>query len=73
MSKAAPPALAVFSIAAGVPFVDALAQGILDESVLDESGGAADLSATRILLPTRRACRALGDAFLRRSGGRATL
>ncbi len=68
MSKAPSPAPAVFSIAAGVPFVDALAQG-----VLDESGGAADLSATRILLPTRRACRALGDAFLRRSGGRATL
>ncbi|HEC90568.1 MAG TPA: double-strand break repair protein AddB, partial [Alphaproteobacteria bacterium] len=68
MSKSPSPAPAVFSIAAGVPFTDALAQG-----VLDEADGATDLSATRILLPTRRACRALGDAFLRRSGGRATL
>ncbi len=68
MTKAPPKALCVFSIAAGVPFVDALAQGILDEAK-----GAQDLSATHILLPTRRACRALGDAFLRRGGGAATL
>jgi ATP-dependent helicase/nuclease subunit B len=68
MSKATSKAFVVFSIAAGVPFVDALAQG-----VLDEAKGAQDLSATRVLLPTRRACRALRDAFLRRSGGAATL
>jgi ATP-dependent helicase/nuclease subunit B len=58
----------VFNIPPGESFVDALARGLLAES--------ADplvLSSTLILLPTRRACRALREAFLRLSEGRPLL
>lgn len=61
----------VFSIPPHVPFVDALAAGVA------ESYGNADdplaLARVTVLLPTRRACRALQEAFLRHSGGRALL
>ena len=60
---------AVFSIPAGVPFVDALADGIL----ADRGEDPAALAAVTVLLPTRRACRSLQDAFLRRRGGRPLL
>ena len=60
---------AVFSIPAGVPFVDALADGIL----ADRGDDPAALAAVTVLLPTRRACRSLRDAFLRRRGGRPLL
>jgi ATP-dependent helicase/nuclease subunit B len=60
---------AVYSIPAGVPFVDALADGILADIGEDPAA----LAAVTVLLPTRRACRGLRDAFLRRSGGRALL
>jgi ATP-dependent helicase/nuclease subunit B len=60
---------AVFSIPAGVPFLDALAEGILARA----GGEPLALSRATVLLPTRRACRALRDAFLRRTGGRPTL
>ena len=60
---------AVFTVAPGVPFVDALAAGILDRVGADPLA----LSAVTVLLPTRRACRALREAFLRRSGGGALL
>ena len=60
---------AVFSIPAGTPFVDALADGILDQA----GDRPEDLANYRILLPTRRACRALRDAFLRRNNGRPIL
>ena len=60
---------AVFSIPAGTPFVDALADGILAQA----GERPEDLAKFRILLPTRRACRALRDAFLRRSNGRPIL
>jgi ATP-dependent helicase/nuclease subunit B len=49
------------SIAANLPFLDTLAQRWL--------AGPGDRSRGMILLPTRRAARALADAFLRASGG----
>ncbi|PIW27320.1 MAG: double-strand break repair protein AddB [Rhodospirillales bacterium CG15_BIG_FIL_POST_REV_8_21_14_020_66_15] len=59
----------VFTIRPDRPFVDVLA-----ESLLTETGGAPErLADIRVLLPTRRAARALTDAFLRRAGGRTVL
>ena len=66
MSGAAP---RVFTIAPGVCFVDALARGLLarwqDKPLA--------LSRATVLLPTRRACRAMSEAFLRVSEGRPLL
>ncbi|MBL4721218.1 MAG: double-strand break repair protein AddB, partial [Alphaproteobacteria bacterium] len=59
----------VFTIPPGCSFIDALAEGLLAESG-DDPFGLADYT---ILLPTRRACRALRDAFLRAGGGRAMM
>jgi len=59
----------VFSIPAGTGFLDALAEGVLAET----AGDPLTLSGYRILLPTRRACRALQEAFLRLSGGKPLL
>ena len=59
----------VFTIAPGVPFVDALAHGLLARCADDPLA----LSRHTVLLPTRRACRALQEAFLRASDGRALL
>ena len=59
----------VLTIAPGLPFLDALAAGLLHETQ-----GTADALADHIvLLPTRRACRSLADAFLRVSEGRPLL
>ena len=55
----------VYSIPAGTGFLDALAEGVLAET----AGDPLALSGYRILLPTRRACRGLQEAFLRKSGG----
>ena len=60
---------AVFTIAAGQPFVDVLARGLLDRYGTHPDA----LAAATVLLPTRRAARALQAAFLRASGGRALL
>lgn len=60
---------AVYSISAAHPFVDTLAAGIL--SLTDHDP--ARMAAVRVLLPTRRACRSLREAFLRLSGGKPTL
>ena len=57
----------VFTIPPGVPFLDALAAGILSET----SGDPLALARYRILLPTRRAARALAESFLRESDGQA--
>ena len=57
----------LYTIPAGFPFLDALATGLAQRT------GAGDLADARVLLPTRRACRALAEAFLRRGGGRAML
>jgi ATP-dependent helicase/nuclease subunit B len=59
----------VATIPAGQPFVDALAAGLLAEAGDDPLS----LADTLVLLPTRRACRSLRDAFLRRSAGRPLL
>ncbi|MFQ5958008.1 MAG: double-strand break repair protein AddB [Alphaproteobacteria bacterium] len=59
----------VSTIPPGVPFVDALAAGILARHGSEQL----DLARVTMLLPTRRACIALRDAFLRGSGGGALL
>lgn len=59
-------AQSLYTIPSGVPFAAALAQALLEE-VGDDRLALADY---RILLPTRRACRTVRDAFLRQSGGR---
>src|SRR5260370_11220663 len=60
---------ALFTIRAHFPFLDALVAGIQAETGAD----ALALPRLLILLPTRGACRALREAFLRASGGRALL
>jgi ATP-dependent helicase/nuclease subunit B len=66
-----PVAARIFSIGGDAPFVDALAAGLLAEAAADPAGLA--LGRMLVLLPTRRACRALAEAFLRHTGGRALL
>lgn len=63
------PAGSVFTIAPGLAFVDVLA-GHLARQAGDDP---LRLAETLVLLPNRRACRALKDAFLRRSQGRPLL
>jgi ATP-dependent helicase/nuclease subunit B len=58
----------VFTIPAGLSFVDALAEGLLARAA-----DPLDLARGTVFLPTRRACRALQEAFLRAAGGRALL
>ncbi len=60
---------------AGTPFLDALASALVADTSLDGtlSQEPSALGDITILLPTRRAVRALGEAFLRASGGRAIL
>jgi ATP-dependent helicase/nuclease subunit B len=59
----------VYTIPAGVPFADALARGLLAQA-----GEAPEtLPSFTILLPTRRACRTVREAFLRLSDGRPLL
>lgn len=59
----------VYSIPADQPFSDRLAAGVMARHGADPTA----LSDVLILLPTRRACRALRDAFLRVSGGAGLL
>jgi ATP-dependent helicase/nuclease subunit B len=66
MTAAAPK---VYSIPSGAPFVDLLAEGIVARVGDDPLA----LAEATVLLPTRRACRSLQQAFLRRSGGQPTL
>lgn len=56
---------AIFTIPAGQSFVDALAAGLLRR----HADSPESLAAATVLLPTRRACRSLQQAFLRASGG----
>src|SRR5258708_34490659 len=58
---------AVFTIASDVPFLDALVAGLLAQTGDDPLA----LARQTVLLPTRRASRALREAFLRASGGAA--
>ncbi len=59
----------VYTIPANFPFVEALAHGIITES----GGDPIALARYHILLPTRRSCRSLREAFLRLGEGRPTL
>ena len=59
----------VYTIPPDRSFVDSLARGILAEA----GSHPQTLLDYTILLPTRRACRALRDAFLRASDGAALL
>lgn len=59
----------VFTIPAGLPFVDALVAGLW----ADAGGEAAALARATVLLPNRRACRSAREAFLRLRQGRPTL
>ena len=59
----------IFTIPAGLPFVDALAAGLWAEA----GGEPAALARATVLLPTRRACRSAREAFLRLRQGRPTL
>lgn len=68
MSDPAAKRPAVYSIPTGVPFVDALAHGILARLGAGLADDPAALADVTVLLPTRRACRALRDAFLRQAG-----
>lgn len=66
----------IFTVPPGQPFLTALAQAIL-RGDLPKPGGKApdplDLPQYTILLPTRRAARALQEAFLKAGGGKAML
>ena len=62
-------AVGVFTIPAGQPFLAALGRGLLDEA----AGDPLALAAVTVLLPTRRACRALAETLLRLGEGRAML
>ncbi|MGB1076676.1 MAG: double-strand break repair protein AddB [Bdellovibrionales bacterium] len=56
---------ALYSIPAGVSFLDTLAKGLY-ERVGEDKDQLADM---RVLLPTRRGCRGLREAFLRQTDG----
>jgi ATP-dependent helicase/nuclease subunit B len=60
---------AVYTIPPGIPFVDALAARLMAEAGDDPLS----LARQTVLLPTRRGCRALHEAFLRRGPGRPLL
>ena len=72
-----PPAL--FTIPGHLPFADTLAAGLMGDGIpgtLEPQGEEPDparLSRLTLLLPTRRACRALQESFLRHSDGRPVL
>ncbi|MCW5731493.1 MAG: double-strand break repair protein AddB [Alphaproteobacteria bacterium] len=59
----------IFNIPAGIPFADAFAGGLLARHGADPLA----LARVRILLPNRRAQRALREAFLRQGQGRPML
>jgi ATP-dependent helicase/nuclease subunit B len=59
----------IYTIPPEVPFLDALVAGLLAKS----GGDPLTLARHTVLLPTRRAARALSEAFLRASAGRALL
>lgn len=55
----------IFTIPPGLPFVDSLAAHLLEQA----GGDPLRLAEMQVLLPNRRACRSLREAFLRLSGG----
>ncbi|GBF28392.1 hypothetical protein MnTg02_03456 [bacterium MnTg02] len=68
--------LNIYTIPQTTSFLDGLANAILAGDLPVEGGGAPDrleLTRATVLLPTRRACRVIRDAFLRASKGDAVL
>ncbi|MBX3505424.1 MAG: double-strand break repair protein AddB [Parvibaculum sp.] len=64
----------IFSMPPGAPFLKRLASALLaDPSLGGRFAGRFDLADMTILLPTRRAVRGLGEAFLRAGQGRALI
>ncbi len=64
----------LFTMPPGAPFLERLAVTLLEDVTLGgRFAGQFELADATILLPTRRAVRALGDAFLRASGGKALI
>lgn len=61
--------MSVYTIPPSQPFVDSLARGILDQV----GDAPQSLASVHVLLPTRRACRSLREAFLRLSDGKPML
>lgn len=59
----------IFTIPPEAPFAHALATGLLDQAEDGDFGS----SDTIVLLPTRRACQSLRDAFLEAGGGRTLI
>ncbi len=59
----------IYNIPAGWPFLDTLARGIWE----DAGGDKIALARATVLLPTRRACRSLREAFLRLTDGEPLL
>ncbi len=59
----------VYTIGPSLPFVDTLATGVWEQA----GGDPVRLARYYILLPTRRSCRSLREAFLRLSDGKPTL
>lgn len=59
----------IYNIPAGVPFAETLARGLLEQT----GGNAQKLTAIKVLLPTRRACRNLRETFLKLSDGKPML
>lgn len=55
----------IFTIPPGHSFVDSLALGLIERA----EGDPARLASFLVLLPNRRACRSLREAFLRQGGG----
>jgi ATP-dependent helicase/nuclease subunit B len=62
-------AAGLWTIPAGLPFLDTLVAGLFDRYGREPLA----LARLTIILPSRRACRALAEAFLRASGGEAML
>lgn len=64
----------IFSMPPGAPFLERLASALLaDPSLGGRFAGRFELADLTILLPTRRAVRALGQAFLRAGDGAALI
>ena len=66
----------IYTVAAGTPFLTAVARALLAGDLPAPGGkrlGPLELAEVTLLLPTRRATRALQEAFLRASNGAAVL
>ncbi|MEM7620734.1 MAG: double-strand break repair protein AddB [Pseudomonadota bacterium] len=66
----------IFTIPQSAAFLDSLAQALFDGHLPQQDGQkptSLELTQYTLLLPTRRACRSMREAFLRVSGGQAAL